>query len=290
MCTVNNCHTAAHSTTGHGTDYVCCCFCCTTGRAKATASSIPAPCDKGTYSTGGTTEKPNAVCTACDGGYTTQEDESTSATECAVCKAGYGCAGCNLCGYGTFSSGGAKDGDDCQACPTGTTSKRGATQSQQCYSKYIDARNDVYNVENEAAWTAAADTVKTATACQAACTDSCVMYKFSGTDDSPDAKCYTYAEAGNSATVLVGFKIGNGDDYSVWGTTQKVGAALSTPTAADEPACKNACTASSECEVYNWEAAASGTGGTCTLTKTELEEASISMFQVAGSKLFSDRA
>jgi hypothetical protein len=261
-----------------------------TGWAKAAAAnSIPAPCDKGTYSTGGSASNPNAECTVCPAGYSTQEDESTSAAECTVCKAGFGGANCGVCDYGTFSSGGAKAGDPCQECASGSTSKRGATQSQQCYSKYIDAGNDVYNVADETAWTAAADTVNTALLCQAACTGSCVMYKFSGADNSADAKCFTYAETATNPAVQVGFKIGNGDDYSVWGTAQKVGAAIATgatPSAADEAACKGACSASSECEVYNWEAGSS----TCTLTKSELEESSISMFQVVGSKLFSDRA
>jgi hypothetical protein len=260
-------------------------FFCITGWARAAAAnSIPYPCDKGTYSTGGTEAAPNAACTVCPAGYSTQEDESTNADECAICKPGHGGAGCAVCPVGTFASGGAKVGDACQDCAVGSTSKSGATQSQQCYSKYIDARNDVYNVADEGAWTAADAAVNTATACQALCTDSCVMYKFTGADGS--GKCSTYAETASGATVQVGFKIGNGDDYAVWGTAQKVGAALAVqPTGvADEAACKAACSASSECEVYNWG------GTTCSLTKSELEEASISMFQVVGSKLFSNRA
>lgn len=46
--------------------------------------ALPAPCDKGTYSTGGTaTEREPSSCTPCDTGYTTQEQEAESADECA---------------------------------------------------------------------------------------------------------------------------------------------------------------------------------------------------------------
>jgi hypothetical protein len=99
-------------------------------------------------------------------------------------------------------------------------------------------------------------------------------------------KCSLLSEAA-TPTHTVGFKIGNGDDYSVWGLTQSVGAALEPMPAAagaadTEAKCKDACTAASECEVYVWQS------GTCTLTKSELEEAAISMFQVRGAKLYSD--
>jgi hypothetical protein len=251
------------------------------------ADGIPEPCDKGTYSTGGTEGAPNATCTACSTGYSTQEDESTTADECAVCAPGYGGAGCAQCGYGTFASGGAKVGDACQDCATGSTSRRGATQSQQCYSKLIDARNDVFNLANEAAWTNNAAT--TGATCGDACTASatCVMYKFIVNEAGDGSgKCSLLSEA-STVTHTVGFKIGNGDDYSVWGLDQSVGAALSPmPGAAGladtEAKCKDACTAASECEVYVWASNA------CSLTKSELEEASISMFQVRGAKLYSD--
>jgi hypothetical protein len=251
------------------------------------ADSIPAPCDKGTYSTGGTEAAPNATCTACGTGFSTQEDESTSADECAVCAPGYGGAGCAQCGYGFFASGGGKVGDDCSACAAGSTSRKGATQSQQCYSTLIDARNDVFNLADEAAWTDNAAT--TGATCGSACTDldTCVMYKFIVNEAGDGTgKCSLLSEAA-TPTHTVGFKIGNGDDYSVWGLTQSVGAALEPMPAAagaadTEAKCKDACTAASECEVYVWQS------GTCTLTKSELEEAAISMFQVRGAKLYSD--
>jgi hypothetical protein len=248
------------------------------------ADSILAPCDKGTYSTGGTEAAPNATCTACATGYSTQEDESTSVAECAVCAPGFGGAGCAQCGYGFFASGGGKEGDACAACASGSTSRKGATQSQQCYSTLIDARNDVFNLADESTWSDNAAT--TGATCGDACTgsDTCVMYRFvvnAAGDGS--GKCSLLNEAA-TPTHTVGFKIGNGDDYSVWGLTQAVGAALASQPSGvtDEAGCKAACTAASECEVYVWSSNA------CSLTKSELEEAAISMFQVRGAKLYSD--
>jgi hypothetical protein len=255
---------------------------------KLAADNIPAPCDKGSYSTGGTEVAPNATCTPCATGYSTQEDESVSNDECAVCAPGYGGALCAQCNYGTFASGGAKVGDACAACASGSTSRKGATQSQQCYSTLIDARNDVFNLADEGAW--ADNAATTGIACGAACDalDTCVMYKFVVNEAGQGTgKCSLLSEVSSNPSHTVGFKIGNGDDYSVWGLDQSVGAALASQpsSVADEAACKDACTAASECEVYVWNA--SGTPK-CTLTKSELEEASISMFQVVGAKLYSD--
>jgi hypothetical protein len=244
---------------------------------------IPAPCDKGYFSTGGTEAAPNATCSPCPDGFSTQEDESTNSGECTVCAPGRGGADCNKCPSGTFASGGAKAGDLCQACADGTTSKTGATQSQQCYNKLIDARNDVFNVADENAWSKGAATQ--GEDCAKECTDSttCVMYKFVSTSPGT-GDCSIMPEA-PTPSHTVGFKIGNGDDYAVWGLTQSVGAALATqPSVNTELACKNACSASSECEVYNWNKASN----TCTLTKSELEQDAISMFQVVGEKLFSE--
>jgi hypothetical protein len=63
--------------------------------------------------------------------------------------------------------------------------------------------------------------------------------------------CSLFNEA-SVVTTSVGFKIGNGDDYTVWGTSQAVGAALdSQPSGvSNEAGCKDACTAASDCEVY----------------------------------------
>jgi hypothetical protein len=252
------------------------------------ADGIPAPCNKGTYSTC-TEAAPNATCTACSTGFSTQEDESVEAAECAVCAPGYGGAGCAQCGYGFFASGGGKVGDACAACAADSTSRRGATQSQQCYSTLIDARNDVFNLVDEAAW--ANNDATTGATCGSACTDSatCVMYKFIVNEAGDGSGKCSLLSAAATPTHTVGFKIGNGDDYSVWGLTQSVGAALEPMPAAagaadTEAKCKDACTAASECEVYVWQEDTKA----CALTKSELEEAAISMFQVRGANLYSD--
>ncbi|KAF6264065.1 hypothetical protein COO60DRAFT_1663488 [Scenedesmus sp. NREL 46B-D3] len=251
------------------------------------ADGIPAPCDKGSYSTGGTEQAPNATCTECGGGYSTQEDESTAAAECAVCAAGYGGNGCVTCPYGTFASGGAIDGDACTACAAGTTSRAGATHSQQCYSTLIDARNDVFNLEDESAWVEDV-AATTGELCGTACTSSatCVMYQFILSEAGDGSGTCSLLSAAGDPTHTVGFKIGNGDDYSVWGLDQSVGAALASQPIGitTEAACKDACSDAAECEVYVWQSGSNA----CSLTKSELEEAAISMFQVRGDHLYSD--
>jgi hypothetical protein len=251
------------------------------------ADNIPVPCDKGFYSTGGTEAARNGVCTPCGNGLTTQEDEATSADECNICAPGHGGENCVQCDYGTYAAGGAKSGSDCAPCASGSTSKRGASQSQQCYSNLIDARSDIFQLDDETKW--ASNPATSGAGCGAACVANadCVMYKFvvNSVGDGT-GKCYLLTEA-SSPTHKVGFKIGNGDDYSVWGLTQSVGAALSPqPNAAGsantEELCKDACTAAAACEVYIFS------GTTCTLAASELEQDQISMFQVRGDHLYSD--
>jgi hypothetical protein len=115
-----------------------------------------------------------------------------------------------------------------------------------------------------------------------------MMYKFMVNEAGQGSgKCSLLHEETASPSHRIGFKIGGGDDYSVWGLTQSVGAALATqPTGVtDEAGCKDACTAASECEVYVWQATGSPS---CALTASELEESAISMFQVRGDHLYSD--
>jgi hypothetical protein len=264
---------------------------------KMGTDGIPAPCDKGTYSEGGTEAAPNATCSACNTGYSTQEDESTSSDECAVCAPGYG--GDNLdcvkCPVGTYSSGGGSVFVACQGCAAGSTSSEKSTHSQQCYSTLIDAQADVFNLENEENWdvaSAAAIAADTAVECGTACDEdgTCIMYKFVTTNAETGAgTCSLLHEPDYmQQTYNLGFKISNGADYAIWGLDQALGVALSPQPAAATSAssveeCKDACTATAECEVYMLKKA----DGTCVLAKSELEEAAISMFHVMGEKLFS---
>uniref|UniRef100_A0A383VRV3 Tyrosine-protein kinase ephrin type A/B receptor-like domain-containing protein n=1 Tax=Tetradesmus obliquus TaxID=3088 RepID=A0A383VRV3_TETOB len=255
---------------------------------KMGADGIPDPCDKGSFSTGGTEAAPNATCILCPNGWTTQTDEATREAECAVCAPGYGGSGCAQCGYGTYAAGGSSPDVACVACAAGSTSRKGASQSQQCHSTLIDARFDVFRLADEAAWSGI--DAATGPACGAACTDSvtCVMYKFVASEaGQATGRCSLLNEVTASPSHTVGFKIGNGDEYSVWGLTQSVGAALARQPSgvADEAACKDVCTAASECEVYVWQ---SGGSPECTLAASELEDSAISMFQVRGDHLFSD--
>lgn len=45
-------------------------------------ANMPRPCDKGSWSSGGTLKDPNGKCVACPTGYTTQLDQSTKAADC----------------------------------------------------------------------------------------------------------------------------------------------------------------------------------------------------------------
>jgi hypothetical protein len=146
----------------------------------------------------------------------------------------------------------------------------------------------VFNLVDEAAW--ANNAATTGTTCGSACTESatCVMYKFivNETGDG-SGTCSLLHEHITNPSYKIGFKIGNGEDYSVWGLTQSVGLALpNQPNGiASESACLAACTAAAECELYVWRV----TGGSaCTLAASELEESAISMFQVRGNHLYSD--
>ena len=241
---------------------------------------IPAPCDKGTYSTGGTELAPNATCTACGTGLSTQDDAATEAGDCSVCAAGYGGAGCALCPYGTFSSGGAAVGEDCVPCATGTTSRRGATESNMCLSRLQEPTRDIFPLGTNAWAVDAAST--SALACGTSCwaNAACVMYRFASTG----SVCEHFLETAGGA-VSLGFKVGAADDYALHTipTGQTVGVALgAAATVADEAACRASCTANSACELYSFAS------GSCTLLRSELDTDYSSMWAVRGADLLSD--
>jgi hypothetical protein len=148
----------------------------------------------------------------------------------------------------------------------------------------------VFNLVNAAAW--ADNAATTGATCGSACTDpaTCVMYKFIVNEAGDGSgKCSLLLEETTNPSYKIGFKIGNGDDYSVWGLTQAVGLALLNQPAdiANESACLAACTAVAECELYAWQVTGGG-GSACTLAASQLEESTISMFQVRGDHLASD--
>jgi hypothetical protein len=116
------------------------------------------------------------------------------------------------------------------------------------------------------------------------------MYKFIVNEAGDGSgKCSLLYEISDDATHAVGFKIGAGDDNSVWALNQIVGVALLDQPygVANEAGCKDACTAASECEVYAWQQSVSGSS--CTLAMSEIEANSIGMFHIRGDHLYSDR-
>jgi hypothetical protein len=116
------------------------------------------------------------------------------------------------------------------------------------------------------------------------------MYKFIVNEAGDGSgKCSLLYEVSNDSTHTVGFTIDAGDDYSVWALNQIVGVALldQKEGAATEAACKDACSAANECEVYAWQQSVSGSA--CTLAMSEIEANSIGMFHIRGDHLYSDR-
>jgi hypothetical protein len=148
----------------------------------------------------------------------------------------------------------------------------------------------MFGLEDESAWSQHAAT--TGAGCGAACaaSESCVMYKFIVNEAGQGSgKCSLLYEVRNNPTHTVGFKIGAGDDYSVWSLNQIVGVALMDQPSgvAAEAACKDACTARAECEVYIWQHTVNGSA--CTLGMSDIEAFSIGMFHIRGDHLYSDR-
>lgn len=149
----------------------------------------------------------------------------------------------------------------------------------------MDARNDVWNLADESAWTD--DTsAQTGATCGADCTasSSCVMYRWAlqGTDRT----CQLFYEDTTYGDKLLGFKVGQGDDYVTYRIldSQSVGVVISTLNGLDEAACLAACNQNARCEVYMLSIA-----GVCQLAESELDVDYTSMFSVKGDHLYSDR-
>ncbi|KAF8057859.1 Slbp [Scenedesmus sp. PABB004] len=247
------------------------------------AGSVPAPCDKGSWSAGGVAGSADpTTCTPCASGFTTADDEATSAGDCAFCAAGYGYVGttpCAECGYNTYASGGAASTEPCTPCAANTVSQRGATQVQMCFAALVDVKADVLNLASEAGWTAA--TASSVAACGTACTGAagCIMYRWAEASKT----CQVANVVAGGATTL-GFKVGAGEDYVLRTTDQTmVGLQVgTTATGSSLAECRAACTASNECELFVLA------GTACKLARSELDADYVSMFQVRGDALAND--
>ncbi|KAF8055660.1 Scube1 [Scenedesmus sp. PABB004] len=251
------------------------------------AGAVPVPCDKGSWSAGGVAGQADPTnCTMCATGFTTQEDESTVAGDCSICQAGFGydtasSTACAQCGYGSYASGGADSTQACTPCASGKTSRRRAGQVQQCLDQLVDVSADILNLGDESAWVAPTTAATDVAACQDRCkaADACIMYRWAAATST----CQVFNEDAGSSTL--GFKVGGGADYVLRSSAQtSVGVQVGTTlTGSSRNACLAACSASSECEVFVLLG-----DGSCKLARSELDGDYVSMFQVVGSKLYSD--
>eukprot|EP00775_Hariotina_reticulata_P006225 gene6225-6462_t len=245
-----------------------------------TAKSLPAPCDKGTWSPGGdnNVHAPSS-CTACSTGYTTQEQESDLATDCAVCSAGYGsltqgATSCQPCPVNTFSSGGLAVGQTCVSCASGTVSSKGATDSSQCLVELVDPIRDYFTLSDPTKFVQQA----AQTDCQAVCKgDATCVQLIIATDGS---SCSIH-RADASGTSILAFKVNGGVDYVEYTVDAGlgVGRVISTPAAADLAACEDACTPKGNCEGVVYD------GSACSLITSELDPDYTGLVHVTGTKL-----
>eukprot|EP00775_Hariotina_reticulata_P003830 gene3830-4087_t len=245
-----------------------------------TAKNLPAPCDTGSWSGGGTVQQREpSSCTACSTGYTTQEQESDLATDCAVCSAGYGSptqggTSCQRCPVNTFSSGGLALGQMCVTCASGTVSSKGATDSSQCLVELVDPTHDYFILSDPAKFVQQ----PAQTDCQAACKgDAACIQVIIATDGS---SCSIHSEDASGTSTLA-FKVNGGVDYVEYKVDAGlgVGRVVSTPAAADLAACEDACTPKGNCEAVVYD------GSTCSLITSQLDPDNTGFFHVAGTKL-----
>jgi len=249
------------------------------GWAMDSVLGIPKPCDKGSFSIGGNLTAPNATCESCPVGFTTQEQEAESATECVMCAAGYGGASCNGCDYGTFSYGGTAE--SCVACADGSTSRRRATEVNMCFSVLIDAIKDIFDGSAYEAPTAV-----DATACATACKDDATCIAFKHTTGA----C-SLAKINTTATSAMAFKINGGVDYAVYPVDGTLGASLGAASSKTWAECAAACSSNGACEAVSYPVSAGvpATGSnSCELFTSELAADYTGMFAVRGNKLYSD--
>ncbi|KAF8057919.1 Scube3 [Scenedesmus sp. PABB004] len=151
------------------------------GWAMGGNDAQPRPCDKGSYSAGGTLQQPGGACTPCPAGWTTQQGASEGASDCMLCLAGYGGAGCKQCPPGTFSHGEAAADAECHACPAGATSAPGAGSDADCVAQFPLETAAVYvtlPLSNEAAWADTPAGAASDDACRAACGDGCLAFRY----------------------------------------------------------------------------------------------------------------
>lgn len=253
------------------------------GWAMDLKSKTPKPCDKGTWSSGGTAANPNGVCAACPTGFTTQEAESDRAADCEVCTAGRGGSKCELCVPGTFSYGGVRAGTACRSCEPGLTSARGSSSSEECVEAMIQPSNDYFPISDDEKWKQVAQ-AGSFDACAAACQSSssssavCVMYRWS----ENEGVCQHLQD--ENPGQLLGFKVANGADFVIYNAPVDVGELLGSQSRQSMKQCMQACLADNACEGFSFPSY--DAVGTCKLFASVLDADYQGKVNVAGSRLY----
>eukprot|EP00775_Hariotina_reticulata_P014240 gene14240-14388_t len=229
---------------------------------------VPVPCDKGTYSPGGTDDDINGACIACPQGYTTQNGEAEALTDC-----------------------------EC------TVSRRGNTDPGNCFTKLLSPIKDYAPLNDDSFWSRQASLGSTTQQdCQAACdgNPACMMTRFGTAAPGADAQqCDLLLEA-PAGQKAVAFKAGGdlGLDFAVYTIpaglvigVQVLDLSASNFTASQ---CMGACRANrAQCELATFDAAQLqdvNATGSCALFRSDYDAEWASMFHVQGEKLFGDLA
>eukprot|EP00775_Hariotina_reticulata_P009036 gene9036-9207_t len=157
---------------------------------------LPKPCDKGTFSIGGTRNNSFGQCTPCPAGFTTPDDESN--------RPGHGGDSCKPCRVGTFTFGSQAAGDDCRPCPGGHTSAKGAESNADCVAVWplSDASYiDLLPLSNDSAWLDVEIGNNTDVACKRRCGSGCIMYRYFYADDATgiSSRCQIFKEINSTS-------------------------------------------------------------------------------------------
>lgn len=132
--------------------------------------NVQHPCPVGSYSAMGSLK-----CTECPLGTTTEEEQSTTISQCNVCAPGFGfdaaSSQCVICAEGSYAPGGSLDA--CTACGKGQTSRVGAKTAVDCFAEFVPFPSGSVVNTPDSAWTKVAVDATGAAAVAASCQANC---------------------------------------------------------------------------------------------------------------------
>lgn len=203
----------------------------------------------------------------------------------AVCQAGYGGDGCQLCPYNTWSSGNLAAGTPCQPCASGSVSSTGATSPEECQAAMQLPVRDIFQLSNDSYWeTVSADSVA---ACSLACSSSssCIQYRW-GQGITPPCQVLNEYTGTELPTQRIAIKLQYTSAYAVYHVPAVLNLGSLVETLPDQHTmsqCLLACLQRNACEIVSFPTDAEY--GTCSMWQSELDADYVSMFHVGGSKI-----